>query len=216
MEMEITGTCVYCQKDYKKAGISRHLNAHLKKEPAKPKSASYHLRVEAGSYFLNILVDGDVYLSELDNYLRAIWLECCGHLSEFGLERWSEAIPLSKKIRRIFEKGSSLWYAYDFGSTTELDIRCLDKFPFPVKEGIALLSRNNPLEFLCDKCQKKPATQFCNLHWGEEESSFCDKCAKIHQKECENAADYSLGPIYNSPRTGVCAYEGGQIDLERD
>jgi hypothetical protein len=213
--MDITGTCVYCEKDYKKAGISRHLHTHLKNIPAQQRSASYHLRVEAGNYFLNLLADGDLSLDELDDYLRAIWLECCGHLSEFGFERWAEPISQSTKVRRVFDKGTSLWYAYDFGSTTELIIRCLNKYPFPTKDGIDLLSRNNPLQYKCQVCKKKNATHICTAHWGEEAHIFCEKCSTLHEKNCSEA-EYSLGPLYNSPRAGVCAYEGGQIDLERD
>jgi len=29
-------------------------------------------------------------------------------------------------------------------------------------------------------------------------------------------ADYAAMPVVNSPRMGVCAYEGGTIDRERD
>jgi hypothetical protein len=46
---------------------------------------------------------------------------------------------------------------------------------------------------------------------------FCEKCAKKHAKECEDFADgYAVMPVVNSPRMGVCAYEGGCIDTERD
>jgi hypothetical protein len=46
---------------------------------------------------------------------------------------------------------------------------------------------------------------------------FCEKCAKKHAKECEDFADgYTVMPVVNSPRMGVCAYEGGCIDTERD
>lgn len=213
--MDITGTCLYCKKDYKKAGISRHLHTHLKKIPMQERSASFHLRVDAGDFFLNLLADGDLRLDGLDNYLRAIWLECCGHMSEFGYERWSDSIKKSSKVRRVFEKGTSIWYAYDFGSTTELTIRCLEKYPFGTKSGIELLSRNNPLQFRCQECNKKAISHFCSAHWGDEAQYFCEKCAQLHEKQCAEA-EYSMSIFYNSPRSGVCAYEGGQIDTERD
>ena len=213
--MDITGNCLYCKKEYKKAGISRHLHTHLKSLAKEDKSASFHLRVDAGDFFLNLLADGDSKLEKLDRYLRAIWLECCGHMSEFGYERWGQSIPLSSKVRRVFEKGTSIWYAYDFGSTTELTIRCLEKYPFGTKNGIELLSRNNPLHYKCETCKKNLISHFCSAHWGGEDQYFCQKCAELHEQECEEA-EYALGPLYNRPRAGVCAYEGGQIDLERD
>lgn len=49
-----------------------------------------------------------------------------------------------------------------------------------------------------------------------EEDSFCEKCAEKHGKKCDDFADYAGMPVVNSPRCGVCGYEGGIIDLERD
>jgi len=31
---------------------------------------------------------GSATLTKLDDYLRAIWLECCGHLSKFTIGGW--------------------------------------------------------------------------------------------------------------------------------
>ncbi|GJM32098.1 MAG: hypothetical protein DHS20C18_10990 [Saprospiraceae bacterium] len=179
------------------------------------KKKSLHLRVEAGPYFLNLLMDGDAKLSDLDGFLRAIWLECCGHLSQFSYGRWNEEIRLSLKCQRIFEKGTKLWYAYDFGSTTELDIKCIDVYPVAVKEKIRILSRNEPYNSICVNCKKKPAVQVCTAHWGEDDAYFCEYCAEKHEVECEEG-EYSMFPIVNSPRMGVCGYTGGMIDVERD
>ncbi len=209
------GKCIFCQKVYEKRGISRHLGTHLKKLEPVDRKKSFHLRVEAGSYFLNLLVDGDAELGELDVFLRAIWLECCGHLSQFSLGRWNDELRLNLKARRIFDKGVRLWYAYDFGSTTELGIKCIDVYPTAVKEGIQLLSRNEPFNIPCDTCKKKPAIQLCTAHWDGSDQFFCEDCAEKHQEECEEA-EYALFPIVNSPRMGVCGYDGGRIDTERD
>ncbi|MCZ7670413.1 MAG: hypothetical protein M5U34_26255 [Chloroflexi bacterium] len=46
----------------------------------------YHLQVEDAwnrDFWLHLEMRGSARLQELDNYLRAIWLECCGHMSEF-------------------------------------------------------------------------------------------------------------------------------------
>jgi hypothetical protein len=45
---------------------------------------------------------------------------------------------------------------------------------------------------------------------------LCDTCAQKHAKKCEAFADYASVPVVNSPRMGVCGYEGGKIDKERD
>ena len=215
-KMETKGRCIYCDKLYSGRGLSRHLATHLKAEPAAGKKKSYHLVVDAKPYFLHLLMDGDSSLHELDGFLRAIWLECCGHMSEFGYERWSEAIKPNTKCSKAFDKGTWLWYAYDFGSTTELIIRCVGVYPTATEDGIKLLSRNEPLDIKCDHCKKELATELCTAHYGEgEEMFFCDDCAELHEEECEEA-EYAMYGVYNSPRMGVCAYEGGQIDTERD
>jgi len=214
-ESKSTGVCVFCRQSFAKRGISRHLGTHLKKLEPVERKKSFHLRVEAGSYFLNLLMDGDAELAELDDFLRAIWLECCGHLSQFSFGRWNDELRLSLKARRVFEKGEKVWYAYDFGSTTELDIRCISVLPVATKEGIRILSRNEPLDIPCDSCKKKPAEQLCTVHWGESDMFFCEACAEKHAKTCEDA-EYAMLSVVNSPRMGVCAYEGGSIDPERD
>ncbi len=45
---------------------------------------------------------------------------------------------------------------------------------------------------------------------------YCEECAIKHEATCEEFADYARMPIVNSPRMGVCGYEGGSIDKERD
>ena len=80
---------------------------------------------------------------------------------------------------------------------------------------ILLLSRNEPLKILCHSCNTEPAESVCLL-WHHDETMFCEDCAEKHEEECSDFEDYSAGIIVNSPRMGVCAYEGGSIDLERD
>ena len=110
------GKCVFCAGTYAKAGISRHLAIHLGKLEIADRKKSFHLRAEAGPYFLNLLVDGDATLAKLDSYLRAIWLECCDHMSQFSFGRWNEELGFGQKVRSVFDKGAEVWYAYDFGS----------------------------------------------------------------------------------------------------
>jgi hypothetical protein len=109
-----------------------------------------------------------------------------------------------------------LEYEYDFGSSTDLLITVMDEYPVKADEKIVLLSRNEPLEWLCDSCKKEPATQICPVHDWDEDSMFCDKCAKKHAKKCSDFEEYAAMPAVNSPRRGVCAYTGGRIDTERD
>lgn len=210
------GKCVFCGKTSPKAGISRHLNTHLKDLPPAPtaKDKSLHLRIDEGPYFLNLLVDGKATLKDLDRFLRQIWLECCGHLSQFAYDSWGGELPMGQPVQRHFSKGSKLWYAYDFGSSTELTVKCLAEVPVATPEGVKLLTRNEPLEIWCDTCKKEPATQICTMHY-DGGNHFCDDCGDQHEDECDDA-EYAMMEIVNSPRCGGCAYSGGSIDLERD
>ena len=219
MEKEIKseGKCLFCGKTFAKAGINRHLATHLKDKTVNGEQGkSFLVKIETDKrwgntpYFLSLWVDGETTMKTIDKFLRDIWLECCGHLSEF------ENVSMSKKAKDIFEKGIHLDYEYDFGSSTLLTITVMDEYPVKADKKITLLSRNEPLEIMCSICGKVPATQICTVCLYENNASFCDKCAKKHAKTCEDFADYTAMPVVNSPRMGECAYVGGTIDTERD
>jgi len=238
------GKCLFCGKTFDKLGINRHLASHLKEKVETGKRGkSFFIKVETPKkygptpYFLSLWVDGTAKLKDLDDFLRGIWLECCGHMSAFSLPRkkpskkfdfnafshlvdenaeYPNEISMSKKAKNVFSKGLLLEYDYDFGSTTKLEITVVNEFPVKADKEIVLLSRNEPLEVMCSICKKEPATQLCTACMYDESAVFCDKCAKKHAKKCVDFDDYSSMPIVNSPRMGVCGYEGGRIDTERD
>ena len=243
-KIKFEGKCLFCGKTFAKAGINRHLITHLN-EKNNAEGISFLIKVETNPrwgktpYFLSLWIDGEAKLEQLDKFLRDIWLECCGHMSAFRYKQTEnpttnfnsmlksitqprvqtgefDEIPLKKKAKNVFCPDLKLDYEYDFGSSTELEISVVDLFPYKADKDIVLLSRNEPPEILCSTCNKVPATQICTVCLEEEVAFFCDKCAKKHAKECEDFADYASMPVVNSPRMGVCAYEGGRIDTERD
>jgi hypothetical protein len=132
------------------------------------------------------------------------------------MEETNGEIPMSRKVNQVFHKDLKLDYKYDFGSSTNLQLTVMDEYPVKADKNIVLLSRNEPLEWLCDSCQKEPATQICTVHDWDDDSCFCDKCAKKHAKKCSDFEEYASMQIVNSPRMGICAYNGGCIDVERD
>ncbi|MPM65603.1 hypothetical protein SDC9_112500 [bioreactor metagenome] len=152
------------------------------------------------------------------DYFEAMELLEKGKVKQYEkmMEDMSGEVPKSRKANKVFYKDLKLEYEYDFGSSTELLLTVMEEYPVKADKKIVLLSRNEPLEWLCDTCKKEPATQICTAHEWDEESLFCDKCGKKHAKICEDFRDYSAMPMVNSPRMGVCAYEGGRIDTERD
>lgn len=226
-KLQSEGKCKYCNKKYKKAGIGRHLSTHLKKieKETTAKNNAFHLYIPAAEMFLHLLVNGNTTFGDLDEFLRAIWLECCGHLSAFKVKGkhydydWDATDfgeKMHQKVSKVFTKGQIIEYDYDFGSTTRLTIKVVNKYKIKVSEGILLLSRNEPLPILCHNCSKKPAHEICSVHMYEGNCLFCKNCAKKHAKSCPDFEDYASLAIVNSPRMGVCGYDGGTIDLARD
>ncbi|MCF6186650.1 MAG: hypothetical protein L3J49_04135 [Desulfobulbaceae bacterium] len=189
------------------------MTACLKKHSPKTKNSLHRkycfLSVQAAynpDYFLFLLVVQDATVEDLDDYLRKIWLECCGHMSSFSYGKWGEELPLTTKIREICLRGESLTYMYDFGSTTELQVKIFREVASSIKisEDIILLTRNAEPLIPCDVCSKYPAKHICTeCQWNGDNGWLCEKCAKTH--EC---GDERFLPVVNSPRTGVCAYTG--------
>ncbi len=232
MNISVTseGICAICKKTYKKRGIKRHLKSHLKKmeEEKKEINKSFLIKIEAdpiygtSGYFLYIWVDENTTLQYIDDFLRNIWLECCGHMSAFKEKKSSfdsmfrlPKISKGKAVKKVFYEGQKIEYTYDFGSSTFLIISIEGVYNVKAPDQITLLSRNEPLEILCETCGKKPAEYTCPIHYYDEDSLFCKKCAQKHAKTCTDF-EYAALPIVNSPRFGICAYSGGVIDVERD
>jgi hypothetical protein len=152
-------------------------------------------------------------LAQLDGFLRDIWLECCGHLSQFSIDGvdysqdddsvWGPK-PKSMKtaLNKVLRVGDSFDYEYDFGSTTELAGVVLAERQGVSAEPIAILARNNPPEAECSVCKKK-AEVVCPCC----EQCFCESCfgKDAHFDECD---EWEPLPLVNSPRAGVCGYTG--------
>jgi hypothetical protein len=85
------------------------------------------LRVEAdGPFWLNVEAHAEATLKDLDQFLRHIWLECCGHMSAFYTGDGRSEYPLRAAVGTIFgSRRDVVRYEYDFGSTTELWLRAL-------------------------------------------------------------------------------------------
>lgn len=175
------------------------------------KQQLYHLQVQDAwqpYYWLHLEMNGTATLGDLDRYLRAIWLECCEHLSQFSLGGWRDKeIPQSRRAECVFEPGMGLTHIYDFGTSSETLIKVVG-----VREGkplsghpIVLMARNNPPEARCTECGQ-PASWFCVecLHELGEPGTLCDQHAQLHPH-----TDYGEPiSLVNSPRLGMCGYTG--------
>jgi hypothetical protein len=226
------GTCQLCQKQDLKGAMEFHLGEclalHQRQADGRP-SPKYLLLVESSGhsehYWLYLEMVQQAKLARLDQFLRTLWLECCGHLSAFTIEgtrysidagmygeEWEiepsvQEYPMDVPIRRVLSPGQDCAYEYDYGSTTYLSIQVVTAYTGVVTgSSVRCLSRNDPPRLLCNKCGRaatlvcpfcKDMAPFGKAGW------FCPKCAKKHDCGVE-----TMLPVVNSPRVGVCGYAG--------
>ena len=213
------GACTYCGTVVAKNSMAKHLAACPKRqeviENAEHGKGStetlYHLRVQDSwrrEYWLNLEMSGSRTLKDLDSYLRCIWLECCGHMSQFSVGGWEGSkIPMSRKISQVFQPGVELTHIYDFGTSSETLIKVVGtrEGKPTTKHPVVLMARNTAPEYPCMECEK-PATWLCMECVIEEDESgaLCDEHVKTHPHE-----DYGEPTeLVNSPRIGMCGYIG--------
>jgi len=196
------GNCYICGAEFGKTAMKTHLlKAHNAEENGQ---LCRLLKIEGANknYWLYIDVPLDATLSTVDGFLRDIWLECCGHMSAFSGPGHVK-IGMSRKIG-AFSVGDKLLHEYDFGSTTETMLTVMDNiYRKPQKGAVRLLARNVPPAFVCAGCGS-PAVDICTecmMDWGSE-PYYCEVCGEKHEHED------MLMPITNSPRMGVCGYDG--------
>jgi hypothetical protein len=176
-----------------------------------PKQKLYHLEVRdayISEFWLHLEMNGGASLKTLDTYLRAIWLECCGHLSRFSVGGWGgNPIGMANKAERVFVPGLQLTHIYDFGTSSETLVNVVGvRVGSPTtRRPIALMARNNMPEITCMECDD-PAVELCMecVYEHEETGALC----KAHLKKHPHDDDYGNLPVVNSPRMGVCGYEG--------
>jgi len=220
-QKQTKGICTHCGKEVAKGSVTKHLatcpqiqESIGKAEGSKAVAESlYHLRVEDAyqkQFWLDLEIGGTKTLNHLDTYLRGIWLECCGHLSEFmlGSGRLAETIGMQRKIGDVFSQAEEkLTHIYDFGTSSETLVKLVGmRLGKPLtKKPSALLVRNKMPEVQCIKCDQ-PATHLCLECQYEDEvwGALCDKHAKTHP---HNNYGEPI-PLVNSPRLGMCGYEG--------
>lgn len=150
------GACVFCGRSLTRGGMSRHLQrcdarmAAIRAADARPgeRETLLHLLVQdepTGDYWLHLEMRANAPLKKLDEYLRAIWLECCGHLSQFSRGEWGgQEIGIGRRIGDVLGDGGTLTHVYDFGESSVTLVKAVD-----VREGrplsrhpIHLMARN--------------------------------------------------------------------------
>ncbi|HEY6284397.1 MAG TPA: hypothetical protein VIX20_01935, partial [Ktedonobacteraceae bacterium] len=86
------GICSFCKGEFEKAKMTQHLKyckqraaeiaTELESIPMTQKTRFFHILVEGRynpQYWMHLEMPSSDTLADLDDFLRAIWLECCGH-----------------------------------------------------------------------------------------------------------------------------------------
>ena len=218
--MKSKGVCRSCGKTFSGSGMLRHLQARperKKLQVMKGKGNVMHLKASTGPFWVYFEMNDSTTLSDIDTFLRDLWLECCGHLSAFTIDSVdymsdteffdSGEKDMNISLKKILKPGMEFIHRYDFGTTTQLDMKCISEREGKVKNRVEILARNDMPEILCDECGE-PAKEICTeCLWSSEIYLFCEKCAKKHKCDEE-----MLLPVINSPRTGECGYTGPSVE----
>ena len=206
MAEKSAGICAQCGRTVTRGAMTTHLRQCV------AGAGALHVVVsgqDAPAYWLHIAVSRDAPLRAVDEFLRATWLECCGHLSVFQIDgTYYESFPeagdegMDITAEEAFGDGArQIGYQYDFGSTTRLKLSVAGVVDAGAAgpAAVALLAQNVAPEITCGVCQARPALEVCPYCGG----FLCAGCRQGHACDAE-----WLLPVVNSPRTGVCAYTG--------
>jgi len=218
------GQCHLCGGTFSKSAMTKHLGTCKQKEKNSKTSSPgrstrqteiFHLMVEgryAPDYWMHLEVPAGATLEDLDDFLRNIWLECCGHMSAFTIEGKTYSVaPMAEfddesmeaRLDEILSPGMKFHYEYDFGSTTHLAMRVVSQGQKQFKgKSITVLAMNKPPSYPCISCGKM-AAQVCTECLWSGKGWLCDECAAEHK-----CGEDMLLPVVNSPRVGVCGYTG--------
>ncbi len=213
------GHCQFCGGVYSRRGIKRHLDACPARDlVAEGSEEFFAVSVEGtrrSQYWLYLEVLGTADLGALDRFLRAIWLECCDHMSLFTVNgvhyvatAFGGSVPgeetMAVAFAGIAAESSKFTYQYDMGSTTSLTLRVISSRSGS-SEGqkqVQLLARNEEPIVPCASCGKQAEFVVGGGFWPAE-SGLCHTCA-----DQPKYLELWLVRIANSPRTGICAYGG--------
>ena len=226
------GTCALCGEALSRAMAQKHVGhcAPAHDVPDGNQQRLVHLRATAPgppAYWLDVEAKAEARLEALDSFLRRIWLECCGHLSVFTIgatQYFSSGYELGGPVfgrfgrHRLVERsmnarlrdalpsvGERIDYEYDFGSTTNLQLKVIgERTGRPGRPAVRLLARNTPPVWPCAICGH-PATLVCTYCLCDDGSAFV--CRK-HRRKHACGEDEGFLPVVNSPRMGVCGYTG--------
>lgn len=217
------GVCYLCGERLSSARMPRHLRSCATRPPKE--GGNGHAGIErllilatsGRPYWLYIEAKRTASLEDLDDLLRTTWLECCPHESAFTISgtRYARSPDEEYGTREesmefclgdLLQVGRGFGYEYDYGSTTELALKVVASWEGRrASRTLRVLARNDPPVVPCEECGQ-PAVKVCSGCDELEEGWLCRKCGRKH--ECGSMA---FLPVVNSPRVGVCGYDGKSV-----
>ncbi len=218
------GICSHCGGVFGKTTMKKHIVQCLQKHPSR-KPSGFPVPIQTRlftilvtgnfmhEYWMYIEVPSNSLLRGVDNFLRNIWVECCGHLSSFTInnikyisetdEYFKEDKSMNYLLEKVLKYGKEFYYEYDFGSPTYLELKVVNEREIEDSDrSIEIIARNEPPVVNCDSCGKI-ATYICRQCSNSGDGWICDDCAPEHK-----CGEEALLPVVNSPRVGVCGYSG--------
>ena len=238
--------CRLCDRLLGKRQMTNHLKAcwkqHAIAAPGKATPRWFHLVVEARyapDYWMHLQASADCAFGDLDALLRAIWLECCNHMSAFEF-------PVQRERHRRFTPGDFAAMFAGLARENQPQFSGGDESDDELM-GVALGQRLKPgvvfshqydfgstTELALRVAGEYPAPALRGalklLARNEPPIDACSVCAKPATQICQRCAEdgggdfcdacarkhdcgeETLGPLINSPRIGVCGYCGPSVE----
>lgn len=203
--------CYYCNKELTERTIKRHMKncSEMKKRIEEQNATGKKQRnqfiiaikpkYDGNDYCIYLSIDGTLGLVHIDQFIRDIWVECCGHLSGFRIRgKFYQDHSMNTRLNDILDMDEKFEYEYDFGSTTHLFLEVVDIMQvYSSFSQIEIIARNNDIDHECEICGAE--AKYFNYEKDEWE---CENCID------ENNDMISEFEYCNSPRDGVCGYDG--------
>lgn len=233
------GTCFLCGDSYTKRGMTRHLRSCLADNASSGEDSTAIIQImgeHRPDYWLSVAVDPSTTLATLDEFLRAFWVECCGHLSAFTIDGVQYDRPhdedapagfgpppqsMDVSLDAVLEdvEDATFGYEYDFGTTTALSLSVVETGSWEDDAIRSSLVENvSPVEDVIVLAQNDQPERTC-ADCGDQATVVCQSCLRDPDAGayfCESCADahddeegyHAFLPVVNSPRSGVCGYRG--------
>lgn len=131
---------------------SRYRVRDVKERYARSQPLMIWVRSEELRHWMMLIVQPTTGLRQLDQFLRDLWLECCGHMSHFeiGGTQYSACVPgpgdpplfdtdlaepdeqhMVHTVEETTAMGQKFRHEFDYGDTTCLDLECVAALPVP-------------------------------------------------------------------------------------